>query len=102
MIEKVNQDSEEYRKWKEGSATVDIDDGISQISVEGTIDSGGEQTIQASKKAISPSSEEKTVDNVPEPKRSKIFFMDWFFGVETHMGQTVSYTHLTLPTNREV
>ena len=87
MIEKVNQDSEEYRKWKEGSATVDIDDRISQISVEGTIDSGDEQTIQASEKAISPSSEKKTVDNVPEPKRSKIFFMDWFFGVETHMGQ---------------
>ena len=87
MIEKVNQDSEEYRKWKEGSATVDIDDGISQIGVEGTIDSGDDQTIQASEKGISSSSEEKTVDNVPEPKRSKIFFMDWFFGVETHMGQ---------------
>ena len=26
MIEKIDQESEEYRKWKEGSVTVDIDD----------------------------------------------------------------------------
>ena len=87
MIEKVDQDSAEYRKWKEGSVTIDIDEKMSQVSEEETIDGGDKETTQASEKEINQSSGGKTVDNDLEPKRSKIFFMDWFFGVETHMGQ---------------
>ena len=61
MIEKVDQESEEYLKWKQGSVPVEE----SQESVE------SEQIIEES----------------PELKRIKIFFMDWFFGIKTHMGQ---------------
>ena len=107
MIDKVDQESEEYLKWKQGSVPV-----------------------EEPQEPIEP---EQIAEKLPEPKRSKIFFMDWFFGVETHMGQmkmmyysftfffyylfcvymayaieridkaelnilAVSYTHLTLPT----
>ena len=61
MIEKVDQESEEYLKWKQGSIPV-----------------------EEPQEPIEP---EQVVEELPEPKRSKIFFMDWFFGVETHMGQ---------------
>ena len=61
MIDKIDQESEEYLKWKQGSVPV--------------------EELQ---QAIEP---EQVVEELPEPKRSKIFFMDWFFGVETHMGQ---------------
>ena len=61
MIDKVDQDSEEYLKWKQGSVPV-----------------------EQPQNTIEP---EQVVEELPEPKRSKIFFMDWFFGVETHMGQ---------------
>ena len=87
MIEKVGQDSDEYRNWKEGSTTIDIDDKISQTSEEKTIDRGDKETTQVSEKGINLSYGGKTVDKGLEPKRNKIFFMDWFFGVETHMGQ---------------
>ena len=87
MIEKVDQDSDEYRNWKEGSVTIDIDDRMSRISEEKTIDGGDMETIESLEKEIILSSGGKTVDNGLEYKRSKIFFMDWFFGIETHMGQ---------------
>tara|TARA_B100000674_G_scaffold103774_1_gene75897 strand:- start:265 stop:1026 length:762 start_codon:yes stop_codon:yes gene_type:complete len=61
MIEKVDQESEEYLKWKRGSVP-----------------------IEESQEPIEP---EQPVAESPEPKRSKIFFMDWFFGIETHKGQ---------------
>ena len=87
MIEKVDQGSEEYRKWKEGSVTVDVDDKTDDNGVEETVDGSDKRANQTSDNGINQSSGEKTVDNSPELKRSKIFFMDWFFGVETHMGQ---------------
>ena len=52
MIEKVGQDSDEYRNWKEGSTTIDIDDKISQTSEEKTIDRGDKETTQVSEKGI--------------------------------------------------
>ena len=61
MIEKVDQESEEYLKWKRGSVP-----------------------LEESQEPIEP---EQPVAELPEPKRSKIFFMDWFFGIETHKGQ---------------
>ncbi len=61
MIDKVDQESEEYLKWKQGSVPV-----------------------EEPQEPIEP---EQVAEELPEPKRSKIFFMDWFFGVETHMGQ---------------
>ena len=59
MIEKVDQESEEYRKWKGESVPIE-----------------------------QPQEEEK-IEELPEPKRKKIFFLDWFFGIETHRGQMV-------------
>ena len=61
MIDKIDQESKEYLKWRQGSVPV-----------------------EEPQEAIEP---EQVVEELPEPKRSKIFFMDWFFGVETHMGQ---------------
>ena len=61
MIDKINQESEEYLKWKQGSVPV-----------------------EEPQEAIEP---EQVVEELPEPKRSKIFFMDWFFGIKTHKGQ---------------
>ena len=60
-LDKVDQESEEYLKWKQGSVPV-----------------------EEPQEPIEP---EQIAEELPEPKRSKIFFMDWFFGVETHMGQ---------------
>ena len=60
MIDKVDQESEEYLKWKQGSVP-----------------------LEEPQEPIEP---EQIAEELPEPKRSKIFFMDWFFGVETHMG----------------
>ena len=59
MIEKVDQESEEYLKWKGESVPIE-----------------------------QPQEEEK-IEEVPEPKRKKIFFLDWFFGIKTHRGQMV-------------
>ena len=87
MIDKVDQDSEEYRKWKEGSVTIDIDEKIDNEVIEETVDSSDKGANQTSENGINQSSGEKTVDNSPEFKRSKIFFMDWFFGIKTHKGQ---------------
>ena len=87
MIDKVDQDSEEYRKWKEGSVTIDIDEKIDNDVIEETVDSSDKGANQTSENGINQFSGEKTVDNSPELKRSKIFFLDWFFGIETHKGQ---------------
>ena len=61
MIDKIDQESKEYLKWRQGSVPV--------------------EELQ---EVIEP---KQFAEELPEPKRSKIFFMDWFFGVKTHMGQ---------------
>ena len=38
MIEKVGQDSDEYRNWKKGSTTIDIDDKTFSTDVFPTVD----------------------------------------------------------------
>ncbi len=87
MIDKVDQNSEEYRKWKEGSVTVDNGEEIDNKSIEKTVDITNKETSRASDNENEQVSGEKTVDNNPELKRDKIFFMDWFFGIKTHKGQ---------------
>jgi len=72
MIDKVYQESDEYRMWKEGSATVD---------------SNSKEGNQTPENTINQVSEKKTVDNSQEPVRKKVFFLDWFFGIKTHKGQ---------------
>ena len=59
MIEKVDQESEEYLKWKGESVPIE------------------------------QPQEEENIEELPEPKRKKIFFLDWFFGIKTHRGQMV-------------
>ena len=61
MIDKVDPESEEYRKWKQGSVPV-------------------EQTQE-------PVEPKNILEELPEFKRRKIFFLDWFFGIGTHKGQ---------------
>ena len=87
MIDKVDQNSEEYRKWKEGSVTVDNSEEVDNRSIEKTVDVTNKETSQTSDNENEQVSGEKTVDNNPELKRNKIFFMDWFFGIKTHKGQ---------------
>jgi hypothetical protein len=62
MIDKVDQKSEEYLKWKDGSVPIE----------------------QPQKEQIES---EQIIEELPEPKRKKIFFLDWFFGIETYKGQ---------------
>jgi len=61
MIEKVDPEGEEYRKWKQGSVPVE--------------------------QAQEPIEPEHILEESPEGKRRKIFFLDWFFGIKTHKGQ---------------
>ena len=62
MIDKVDQESEEYLKWKEGSVP---------------IEQPPEEPIES----------EQIIEEFSEPKRKKIFLLDWFFGIKTHKGQ---------------
>jgi hypothetical protein len=62
MIEKVDQESEEYLKWKGESVP---------------IEQPQEEQIES----------EQIIEEFPELKRKKIFLLDWFFGIETHKGQ---------------
>lgn len=87
MIDKVDQNSEEYRKWKEGSVTIDNSEEIDNKSIEKTVDITNKETSRALDNENEQVFGEKTVDNNPELKRNKIFFMDWFFGIKTHKGQ---------------
>ncbi len=61
MIEKIDQEGDEYLIWKKGSVTL-------------------EQTQE-------PVAPEQPIEESPEPKKSEIYFMDWFFGIKTHKGQ---------------
>ena len=61
MIEKIDQEGDEYLMWKKGSVTL-------------------EQTQE-------PVAPEQPIEESPEPKKSEIYFMDWFFGIKTHKGQ---------------
>lgn len=61
MIEKIDQEGDEYLMWKKGSVTL-------------------EQTQE-------PVAPEQAIEESPEPKKSEIYFMDWFFGIKTHKGQ---------------
>ena len=62
MIDKVDQKSEEYLKWKGESVPIE----------------------QPQEKPIES---EQTIEEFPELQRKKIFFLDWFFGIKTHKGQ---------------
>jgi len=72
MIDKVDQESEEYRKWKEGSVP---------------IEQPPEEPIESEQIIEEPIESEQIIEEFSEPKRKKIFFLDWFFGVKTHKGQ---------------
>ena len=72
MIDKVDQESEEYLKWKEGSVP---------------IGQPPEEPIESEQIIEEPIESEQIIEEFSEPKRKKIFFLDWFFGVKTHKGQ---------------
>ena len=72
MIDRVDQESEEYRKWKEGSVP---------------IEQPQEEPIESEQIAEEPIESEQIIEEFSEPKRKKIFFLDWFFGITTHKGQ---------------
>ncbi len=82
MIEKVDQESEEYRKWKEGSVTVDIDDKNVEVSAEKTVDEHVKEATKSLEEEQNPNLPEETIDNNPDSVRKKVFFFDWFFGVK--------------------
>ena len=58
---RIDTESDEYRTWKQGSVPV-------------------EQPPE-------PIKSEPIIEESPELKRRKIFFLDWFFGITTHKGQ---------------
>ena len=58
---RIDTESDEYLTWKQGSVPV-------------------EQPPE-------PIKSEPIIEESPELKRRKIFFLDWFFGVTTHKGQ---------------
>ena len=82
MIEKIDQESEEYRKWKEGSVTVDIDDKNAEVSTEKTVDTSIDETATTSEEEQNPNLPEETIDNNQDSVTKKVFFFDWFFGVK--------------------
>ena len=82
MIEKVDQESEEYRKWKEGSDTVDIDDKNVEVSSEKTVDERVNEVTDDQEEEQNPNLPEETIDNNQDSVTKKVFFFDWFFGVK--------------------
>jgi len=74
MIEKIDQESEEYRKWKEGSVTVDIDDKNAEISTEKTVDESMNETTYASEEEKNPNLPEETIDKSTEVPVNQSFF----------------------------
>jgi hypothetical protein len=82
MIEKVDPEGEEYRKWKEGSVTVDIDDKNVEVSSEKTVDDRINSTATTSEEEQNPNLPEETIDNNHDSVTKKVFFFDWFFGVK--------------------
>ena len=82
MIEKIDPESEEYRKWKEGSGTVDTDDKNVEVSSEKTVDDHTNSTATTSEEEQNPNLPEETIDNNQDSVTKKVFFFDWFFGVK--------------------
>jgi len=82
MIEKINQESEEYLKWKQGSDTVDIDDKNVEVSAEKTVDEHVKEAMKSLEEEQNPNLPEETIDNNQDSVRKKVFFFDWFFGVK--------------------
>ena len=82
MIEKVDTEGEEYRKWKEGSGTVDTDDKNVEVSTEKTVDDRINSTATTSEEEQNPNLPEETIDNNHDSVTKKVFFFDWFFGVK--------------------
>jgi len=82
MIEKIDPESEEYRKWKEGSGTVDTDDKNVEVSTEKTVDDRINSTATTSEEEQNPNLPEETIDNNQDSVTKKVFFFDWFFGVK--------------------
>ncbi len=58
---RIDTESDEYITWKQGSVPIE----------------------QPPEPIIS----EPIIEESPELKRRKIFFLDWFFGITTHKGQ---------------
>ena len=74
MIEKIDQESEEYRKWKEGSVTVDIDDKTAEVSTEKTVDASINETGTTSEEEKNPNLPEETIDESTElPTNQSLF-----------------------------
>tara|TARA_Y100001970_G_scaffold241213_1_gene304614 strand:- start:17 stop:844 length:828 start_codon:yes stop_codon:yes gene_type:complete len=74
MIEKIDQESEEYRKWKEGSVTVDIDDKTAEVSTEKTVDASINETGTTSEEEKNPNLPEETIDDSTElPTNQSLF-----------------------------
>ena len=82
MIEKIDPESEEYRKWKEGTGTVDTDDKNVEVSTEKTVDDRINSTATTSEEEQNPNLPEETIDNNQDSVTKKVFFFDWFFGVK--------------------
>jgi len=82
MIEKVDQESEEYRKWKEGSVTVDINDKNVEVSAEKTVDEHVKEATKSLEEEQNSNLPEETIDNNQDSVTKKVFFFDWFFGVK--------------------
>ena len=74
MIEKIDQESEEYRKWKEGSVTVDIDDKNVEVNAEKTVDARIDGTAITSEEEKNPNLPEETIDESTElPTNQSLF-----------------------------
>ena len=82
MIEKIDPESEEYRKWKEGSGTIDTDDKNVEVGTEKTVDDRINSTATTSEEEQNPNLPEETIDNNQDSVTKKVFFFDWFFGVK--------------------
>ena len=74
MIEKIDQESEEYRKWKEGSVTVDIEDKNAEVSTEKTVDESMNATTSTSEEEKNPNLPEETIDKPTEAPVNQSFF----------------------------
>ena len=74
MSEKIDQESEEYRKWKEGSVTVDTEDKNVGISTEETVDERTKETTTISEEEKNHTLPEETVDKPTEAPINQSFF----------------------------
>ena len=74
MIEKIDPESEEYRKWKEGSGTVDTDDKNVEVSAEKTVDGRIDGTAITSEEEQNPNFPDETVDKYIRDQLNRSFF----------------------------